>query len=181
MAGSTPLEQWRRAVRWPVCLDRIWRSLEQRHGKSAGTREMIDHAGARGFGGRMGSADRGRGRGVAFGDHRRGGRTAHPTDGLHAFCRVHKKGLRPPIALPPYSPKQSPTIWLAIPPNRSDGCDDRNPVQENSMKLPQHAQGVQALVFYPSSSMAGSGLAGQTSDRTAEGHPARRLRCRLRA
>jgi transposase len=41
MAGSTPLEQWRRAGRWPACLDRIWRSLEQRHGKSAGTREMI--------------------------------------------------------------------------------------------------------------------------------------------
>jgi transposase len=41
MAGSTPLEQWRRAGHWPECLDRIWSSLEQRHGKSAGTREMI--------------------------------------------------------------------------------------------------------------------------------------------
>lgn len=41
MAGSTPLEQWRKAGRWPDCLDRIWRQLEQRHGKSAGTREMI--------------------------------------------------------------------------------------------------------------------------------------------
>jgi hypothetical protein len=41
MAGSTPLEQWRRAGRWPACLDRIWRSLEQRHGKSTGAREMI--------------------------------------------------------------------------------------------------------------------------------------------
>jgi len=41
MAGSTPLEQWRQAGRWPDCLDRIWRQLEQRHGKSAGTREMI--------------------------------------------------------------------------------------------------------------------------------------------
>lgn len=41
MAGSTPLEQWRRAGRWPACLDRIWRDLEHRHGKSGGTREMI--------------------------------------------------------------------------------------------------------------------------------------------
>src|SRR5580700_5933695 len=41
MAGSTPLQQWRQAGRWPECLDRIWRQLEQRHGKSAGTREMI--------------------------------------------------------------------------------------------------------------------------------------------
>ena len=41
MAGSTPLEQWRKAGRWPDCLDRIWRQLEQRQGRSAGTREMI--------------------------------------------------------------------------------------------------------------------------------------------
>jgi transposase len=41
MAGSTPLQQWRQAGRWPACLDRIWQQLEQRHGKSAGTREMI--------------------------------------------------------------------------------------------------------------------------------------------
>jgi hypothetical protein len=41
MAGSTPLEQWRQAGRWPECLDRIWRYLEERHGKSIGTREMI--------------------------------------------------------------------------------------------------------------------------------------------
>ena len=41
MAGSTPLEQWRQAGRWPECLDRIWEQLEQRHGKSGGTREMI--------------------------------------------------------------------------------------------------------------------------------------------
>ena len=41
MAGSTPLEQWRQAGRWPACLDRIWQQLEQRHGKGAGTREMI--------------------------------------------------------------------------------------------------------------------------------------------
>ena len=41
MKGSTPLEQWRRAGRWPVCLDAIWQQLEQRHGKAKGTREMI--------------------------------------------------------------------------------------------------------------------------------------------
>jgi len=41
MAGSTPLKQWREAGRWPDCLDRIWKQLEERHGKSAGTREMI--------------------------------------------------------------------------------------------------------------------------------------------
>lgn len=41
MAGSTPLEQWRRAGRWPQCLDQLWRELEHRNGKSAGTREMI--------------------------------------------------------------------------------------------------------------------------------------------
>ena len=41
MAGSTPLEQWRQAGRWPECLDRIWKKLDQRHGKSGGTREMI--------------------------------------------------------------------------------------------------------------------------------------------
>jgi hypothetical protein len=41
MAGSTPLEQWRQAGRWPDCLDRIWRQLELRHGKATGTREMI--------------------------------------------------------------------------------------------------------------------------------------------
>jgi len=41
MAGSTPLQQWRAAGRWPECLDAIWRKLETRHGKSGGTREMI--------------------------------------------------------------------------------------------------------------------------------------------
>jgi hypothetical protein len=41
MAGSTPLEQWRQAGRWPECLDRIWKKLEERHGRSGGTREMI--------------------------------------------------------------------------------------------------------------------------------------------
>jgi hypothetical protein len=41
MAGSTPLQQWRQAGRWPECLDRIWGQREQRHGRSSGTREMI--------------------------------------------------------------------------------------------------------------------------------------------
>ena len=41
LAGSTPLQQWRQAGRWPECLDRIWSHLEQRLGKSVGTREMI--------------------------------------------------------------------------------------------------------------------------------------------
>ena len=41
MAGSTPLQQWRQAGRWPACLDRIWQQMEQRSGKSRGTREMI--------------------------------------------------------------------------------------------------------------------------------------------
>ncbi len=41
MAGSTPLEQWRQAGRWPECLDQIWEKLEQRHGRGGGTREMI--------------------------------------------------------------------------------------------------------------------------------------------
>ena len=41
MANSTPLAQWRQAGRWPECLDRIWQKLEERHGRSGGTREMI--------------------------------------------------------------------------------------------------------------------------------------------
>ena len=41
MAGSTPLEQWRQSGRWPVCMDRIWKKLNERHGMSSGTREMI--------------------------------------------------------------------------------------------------------------------------------------------
>ncbi|MBM3393741.1 MAG: hypothetical protein FJY37_03705 [Betaproteobacteria bacterium] len=42
MAGSTPLAQWRQTGRWPACLDEIWRRLEERHGNSRGTREMIE-------------------------------------------------------------------------------------------------------------------------------------------
>jgi len=41
MAGSTPLAQWREAGRWTENLDRMWKRLEERHGVSGGTREMI--------------------------------------------------------------------------------------------------------------------------------------------
>ena len=41
MAGSTPLAQWRAAGRWSTGLDRLWRQLEERRGKSDGTRAMI--------------------------------------------------------------------------------------------------------------------------------------------
>jgi transposase len=41
MAGSTPLEQWRQAGRWPASMDQMLAKLERRHGKSLGTREMI--------------------------------------------------------------------------------------------------------------------------------------------
>ena len=34
MAGSTPLEQRRQAGRWPESLDRNWKKLEERYGKS---------------------------------------------------------------------------------------------------------------------------------------------------
>jgi hypothetical protein len=42
LAGSTPLEQWRERGRWPESFDRLWQSLRERHGKQAGTREMIE-------------------------------------------------------------------------------------------------------------------------------------------
>lgn len=41
LAGSTPLEQWRIKGRWPDSYDQLWQSLMKRHGKQAGTREMI--------------------------------------------------------------------------------------------------------------------------------------------
>src|SRR5690242_18572833 len=37
-----PLEQCRAQGRWPESLDRFWAKLEQRHGKRAGTRAMVD-------------------------------------------------------------------------------------------------------------------------------------------
>jgi len=42
LAGSTPLKQWRERGRWPVEYDRFWQGLQERHGKVAGTRQMIE-------------------------------------------------------------------------------------------------------------------------------------------
>jgi len=42
MAGSKPLEQWRRQGRWPASYDRLWQRLVERQGKQQGTREMIE-------------------------------------------------------------------------------------------------------------------------------------------
>jgi transposase len=42
LAGSKPLERWREAGRWPQSYDRLWGALTERHGKSAGTRLMIE-------------------------------------------------------------------------------------------------------------------------------------------
>jgi len=42
LAGSTPLKQWREQGRWPAEYDRFWEGLEERHGKQAGTRQMIE-------------------------------------------------------------------------------------------------------------------------------------------
>jgi transposase len=41
-AGSKPLEQWRRAGRWPVSYDQFWNGLIERHGRQDGTRVMIE-------------------------------------------------------------------------------------------------------------------------------------------
>ncbi len=41
LAGSTPLQQWRRAGRWPESYDRFWKQLIDRQGRQAGTREMV--------------------------------------------------------------------------------------------------------------------------------------------
>jgi transposase len=42
LAGSRPLEQQRQAGLWPESFDVIWQSLMERHGKSSGTKQMID-------------------------------------------------------------------------------------------------------------------------------------------
>lgn len=42
LAGSKPLQQWRREGRWTNAYDEMWRSLQQRHGQQAGTRLMIE-------------------------------------------------------------------------------------------------------------------------------------------
>jgi hypothetical protein len=41
-AGSKPLEQWRRAGRWPTSYDRLWQALMERQGRQVGTRSMIE-------------------------------------------------------------------------------------------------------------------------------------------
>lgn len=42
LAGSTPLEQWRAQGRWPESFDQFWAHLQQRRGKTDGTRAMIE-------------------------------------------------------------------------------------------------------------------------------------------
>jgi transposase len=42
LAGSKPLEQWRRAGRWPQSYDQLWQALIMRQGRSAGTKAMIE-------------------------------------------------------------------------------------------------------------------------------------------
>jgi len=41
LAGSTPLAQWRARGLWPASYDTLWAQLMVRHGKQAGTRQMI--------------------------------------------------------------------------------------------------------------------------------------------
>lgn len=41
LAGSKPLEQARRLGRWPASYDTFWQGLVERHGRSAGTKEMV--------------------------------------------------------------------------------------------------------------------------------------------
>ena len=42
LAGSKPLAQWRQLGRWPASYDRFWQGLIERHGRQAGTKEMIE-------------------------------------------------------------------------------------------------------------------------------------------
>jgi transposase len=42
LAGSKPLDQWRRLGRWPASYDRFWDGLMARQGRQAGTKAMID-------------------------------------------------------------------------------------------------------------------------------------------
>ena len=42
LAGSKPLEQWRRAGRWPSSYDQFWQALMTRQGRPAGTKAMIE-------------------------------------------------------------------------------------------------------------------------------------------
>ena len=42
LAGSRPLQQWRLLGRWTAAHDQLWLALQQRHGNSGGTRQMIE-------------------------------------------------------------------------------------------------------------------------------------------
>ena len=42
LAGSTALEQCRQQGRWPESFDRYWNLLQERHGRAAGTRALIE-------------------------------------------------------------------------------------------------------------------------------------------
>jgi transposase len=42
LAGSKPLARWRETGRWPAAYDQLWGALNERHGKSVGTRLMIE-------------------------------------------------------------------------------------------------------------------------------------------
>jgi transposase len=42
LAGSKPLEQWRRQGRWPASYDRFWQRLIERQGRQPGTRQMVE-------------------------------------------------------------------------------------------------------------------------------------------
>jgi hypothetical protein len=42
LAGSRPPQLWRERGRWPQSLDRLWESLQTKHGEANGTREMIE-------------------------------------------------------------------------------------------------------------------------------------------
>jgi hypothetical protein len=42
LAGSKPLDQWRRAGRWPASYDRLWAALMERQGTQAGTKAMVE-------------------------------------------------------------------------------------------------------------------------------------------
>jgi transposase len=42
LAGSKPLDHWRKAGRWPASFDPLWQGLIERHGRQKGTKEMIE-------------------------------------------------------------------------------------------------------------------------------------------
>jgi transposase len=42
LPGSKPLAQWRERGLWPPSFDRLWEQLQQRQGKQAGTRAMVE-------------------------------------------------------------------------------------------------------------------------------------------